>query len=1022
MKPFLPALLASTLLVALPALAAPATYEIPKAECESATTGAYYAVPKAECGQAVPTAPQHLAEPNANDAAGYRVLPKAKDAPASSVRMDHLDFTLPNGLKVYLSRNPLEPKFYAQVVVNAGAKYDPGDATGIAHYLEHMLFKGTDEIGTSDFAKEKPLEDQIVATYDKLFVETDPARRTALLKQINDLTVKSSQYTIPGELDALYSRLGSDNVNAFTSNEETAYLVSLPKNRVEQWAMVESERFKDPVFRLFQSELEAVYEEKNRSLDNKDDILDEAVEARLYQKHPYGIPVLGSINHLKNPSLTKMYQFYRTYYVPNNMAIVMAGDIDLEQTRKIIEKYFSGWQTKPVPPYQVPQEAAIKGVDRVKVQYKGEEKVLLAWRTAPHSSKDRSALRMLDMLLDSGKAGLINLDLVQTQQVRGAGSYPNVHKDYGAEYLWAVPKPGQTLAQAEALLLAEIEKIKRGSFDESIMQAIALDFENSQKRALESNEGRVGMMAEAFLNGESVEDVLAEPARLRAVTKQQVIEVAKQYFNGDYIAGQRVDAPYNFPPIAKPVLGKMQLNPNQTSAFVKKVIALNPPPVQPEWIDTKKAYQADSFAPGVVFHYKANPINDLFSFSIAYDFGDKHQSNFCTVMSELNHAGTGKMSAEDVANAFYKLGVNATFGCSDYGFVMNLSGADASFEQGLDLAEQVLWNAKLDPERFQAKIANLIASRKDAKSDAATLRAALRNWVRYGNESGFLDRPSDAELRQVSVARYPAMAQALQKQNFKIYYTGQMPMQQVETLVHKHHQPASIPLPLLEPRKQPPLKLIPRTSKPVKIYFLNNPGAQSSIDLVIPEPQVNLSESLLESFYNQYMDGGMGAVMFQEVRESRALAYSTWSYYASGSRLGDQSQMLAYIGTQADKTAEALTLLIDLMRHPPKSESHFDRARQALDNAFRTSRVTFREVFGTLEGWADLGLDTDPRPLQFNQLSQVQLADLFAFIQKRVASQPLIFTVVGDRAKVNLPALQKLGEVEEVKVDQIFRD
>ncbi|MEZ0371522.1 MAG: M16 family metallopeptidase [Candidatus Sericytochromatia bacterium] len=948
----------------------------------------------------------------------------AQAAPAGQpISMDHTHFTLPNGLNVYLSRNPLEPRFYAQVVVNAGGKMDPDEATGIAHYLEHMLFKGTDEIGTADFAQEKTLQDQIVATYDKLFAETDAAKRTVLLKQINDLTVKSSQYAIPGELDSLYSRLGGEGLNAFTSNEETAYLVSLPKNRLEQWAMVESERFKDPVFRLFQSELEAVYEEKNRSLDNKEEILSEAVEAQLYKKHPYGAhTILGTIPHLKNPSLNKMYEFYRTYYVPNNMALVISGDIDIAQTRKIIEKYFSGWQSKPVPPYQVPQEPPIQGVERVKVQYKGEEKVLLAFRTAARSSADRTALRMIDMLLDSGQAGLIKLNLVQTQMVREAGSYPNVLKDYGAQFLWAVPKEGQSLEEVEKLLLDQLEKIKRGEFDESIMQAIALDFENGQKRTLESNEGRVGIMADAFLNGESVEVAMGEPAKMRALTKAKVVEVAKRYFGSSYVAGQRLDAEYSFPPIDKPVLGKMQLNPNQTSAFVKRVEAIKPPPVEPEWIDPKKAFKADSYAPGVVFHYNTNPINDLFNFTISYDYGDKHYPSFCTVMSELNHAGTGSMSADDVTNAFYKLGVSASYSCGDYGFALNLQGADASFEKALTLSEQVLWAAKLDSARFKAKLENMLSNREDEKKDAATLRQALRGWVRYGNESGFIDRPTAAELRQISVAQYPLMAEALQKQNFDIYYTGRMSMQQVEALVRKHHKPQDIPIPLLHPRQQPPLELLQRHNKPVKIYFLHNPGAQSSIDLMIPEPQVNPTEAVVETFYNQYMDGGMGAIMFQEVRESRALAYSTWAYYATGSRLGDQDQMLAYIGTQADKTVEALTLLIDLMRNPPKAESHFNRARQSLDNAYRTSRVSFREVFGTMQGWADMGYDTDPRPLQFGQLSHVQMEDLYAFIQKRIAGQPLTFTIVGDRAKVNLPALQKLGEVEEIKPEQLFKD
>lgn len=941
-----------------------------------------------------------------------------------SGKLEYSHFTLPNGLNVYLSRNPLEPRFYAQVVVNAGGKNDPGDATGIAHYLEHMLFKGTDEIGTADFGAEKALQDQIVAGYDQLFKETDQTRRSDLLKQINQLSVKASQYAIPGEFDQLYSRLGAEGLNAYTSNEETVYLVSMPKNRIEQWAMVESERFKDPVFRLFQSELETVYEEKNRSLDDKDDILREAVEAQLYKKHSYGIPVLGSVEHLKNPSLTKMYEFYHRYYVPNNMAIVIAGDIDIAQTRAIIEKYFSGWQKRDVAPFAPPAEDPIKGVEKVQVQYKGEERALLAFRTAPYGNPDRHALRMIDMLLDSGSAGLIKLNLVQPQKVRGAGTYPSFSEDYGAQYLWAVPKEGQSLAEAEGLLLEQLERIKQGDFDESIMKAIALDFEIGQKGALESNQARAGLMTEAFLNGTSVEELMSQPAKLRALSKQDVVRVANKYFGGDYISGHRIDKDYQFPEIQKPVLEKMSLNPNQTSPFVKKVEALAPAPVEPQWIDTKTAYTASSYAPGVVLHHSVNPINDLFSFSISYDYGDKHylDKNFCLVMSELNEAGTGNLNAQAVANEFFKLGVNASYSCGDYGFSMGLSGTDENFEKALALSEQVMWNAKLDPARFSAKLENIVANREDEKKEAATLRSALRSWVRYGDESGFIDRPTAAELKQASTARYPLMTEQLKKQNFDIYYTGSLPRNQVESLVRKYHQPQSIPLPLLNPRKAPPLELLKRHDKPVKIYFLHNPGAQSSIDLIIPNNEVDPRETVISEYYNQYMDGSMGAIMFQEVRESRALAYSTFSYYAQGGRLGDQDQMLAYIGTQADKTPEAMALLIELMKNPPKSESHFNRARAALDNQYRTSRVNFREAFGTLEAWAQMGYDQDPRPLYFNQLDNVAIEDLFAYIQKKVASQPLTFTIVGDRAKVGLDALKKLGEVEEVKLDQLFRD
>lgn len=944
------------------------------------------------------------------------------NAPKPEVSMDYTHFTLKNGLNVYLSRNPLKPRFYAQVVVNTGGKYDPQDATGIAHYLEHMLFKGTDELATTDFAKEKPIEDEIVAKYETLFNTKDAKEREKLTQEINKLSIETSKYAIPGELDSLYTKLGAKGLNAYTSNEETVYLVSLPKNRIEQWAKVESERFKDPVFRLFQSELEAVFEEKNRSMDNKESVLWNAVSKQLYKKHPYGVPVLGWVDHIKNPSLKKMYDFYHTYYVPNNMALVISGDIDVAKTRQIIEKYFNSWEAKPVPPFKVPQEPPIQGVERVTAHYKGEEKVLLAFRTAPYHDKDKLALTMIDMLLDSGSAGLIKLDLVQPQKVRTAGSYPEINNDYGAEYLYAVPKEGQSLEEAEKLLLQEVEKIKKGQFDESIMKAIALDAEISQKRALEDNQGRVSLMQEAFLKHEKIEDLLDRSHKMRELSKADIVRVANKYFQSNYVAGYRKDGEYSFPKIQKPELEKVQLNPNQTSAFAASVEALNPPPVQPEWVDIRKELQAKSYAPGVLYYYSRNPVDDLFSFSIDYDYGEKHKPEFCTVMSELNEAGTGDMSASDVANELFKLGVKAHFSCGQYGFSMQLSGSDEKFEPALALGEKLLWNAKLDPDRFKARIQNVLTGRQDQKNDLQTLRRALRNWVRYGQDSEFIDRPSAAELKQASVDQYPAMRDALKQQNFKIHYIGQLPMDKVEKLVHKYHQPAEIPVPLLNPRQQPPIDVLQRHEDPVHIYFLNHPSAQSNIDLIIPESETDPSENVLSSFYNQYMDGGMGAVMFQEVRESRSLAYSTWSYFFQGGRLGDQDQMLAYIGTQADKTLDSVKLLIDLMRKPPRSESHFNRAHQALDNQYRTSRVDFRELFSTVDSWAELGFDHDPRPVDFKKVDQVTLDQLFDFIQQKIASKPLTLTIVGDRDKINLEALRKIATVTEVSKDQLFRD
>ena len=399
--------------------------------------------------------------------------PQLIEAPDPADPMAVHVYRLENGLTVYLSENDQKPRFHAEIAVRAGSKHDPEISTGIAHYLEHMLFKGTTRLGTLDFGAEKVHLDSITTLYERHFAETDTTRRRQLYALINEQGQLGSRYAVPGELDRIYAALGAEGLNAHTWIEETVYKVDLPANRLLHWARLEAERFSQPVFRLFQTELETVYEEKNRSLDNKDRLIREAVNRRLFKVHPYGQQTtLGSEEHLKNPSLKLMYEFYRTWYVPNNMAVVISGDIDVEETIALIEREFSAWEPRRLPKRKKWKEKKLKEVERVEVFYPGEEYVLLAFRTAPSRHKHTEALQVLDYILDNATAGLINLNLNQKQLVRRAGSWTTSHhnsNDLGAQYLYGVPKEGQSLEEVEALLLEQVELIKSGEFEDWII-------------------------------------------------------------------------------------------------------------------------------------------------------------------------------------------------------------------------------------------------------------------------------------------------------------------------------------------------------------------------------------------------------------------------------------------------------------------------------------------------------------------------------------------------------------------------
>ena len=208
-----------------------------------------------------------------------------------SVKGDPLEakiYTLDNGLKVYMTVNKDEPRIQTYIAVHVGGKDDPADNTGLAHYLEHMMFKGSELFGTQDYEEEKPLLAAIDDLFEVYRTKTDPAERAAIYHQIDSISYEASKIAIPNEYDKLISLIGSEGSNAYTSNDVTCYVEEIPSNQVENWARIEADRFKNCVFRGFHTELEAVYEEKNMGMASGSENAMEAMDSMLFQGHPYG--------------------------------------------------------------------------------------------------------------------------------------------------------------------------------------------------------------------------------------------------------------------------------------------------------------------------------------------------------------------------------------------------------------------------------------------------------------------------------------------------------------------------------------------------------------------------------------------------------------------------------------------------------------------------------------------------------------------------------------------------------------
>ncbi|MFA6243623.1 MAG: insulinase family protein [Candidatus Hydrogenedentales bacterium] len=944
--------------------------------------------------------------------AGYREIQNPIPSDPMAVRIFELD----NGLRVYLTENHESPRFYAEIAVRAGGKNDPPETTGLAHYLEHLLFKGTQAFGTTDYSSEKAHIDRISELYEEHFREPDAEKRKALYAEINRESQLAAQFAIPNELDKLYKAMGGTGLNAHTGDEETVYKVNLPANRLEQWAAIESERFISPVFRLFQPELEVVYEEKNRSMDNKNWGFIEAVAAVLYKEHPYGQQtIIGTVEHLKKPSLVNIHNFYDTYYVPNNMAICISGDINTGETISTIERHFERWQPRKLPRPDHWREKPLNGAERLTVKYKGEPYVLLAFRAPANKHRDAEAMELLDMVLSNRSAGLIDLNLNQKQHVRSAGAYPELKNDYGSECLWGIPKDGQTLEEVENLLLEQLEIVKRGEIEDWIIPAILLDFRKKMKADLESDEARVALMRGSFVAYEKWARSASKLARMEKLTKADVVRVARKYFKGDYVAGYRIDEQQEVPRIEKPAIDKIAIDASRQSPFATQILAMPVKEIEPVFVDPKKDYRVVDLARGSKLYHVTNPMNDLFTLSIVVDVGTWHDNRLGVAASLLDKSGTARLSPTDLSKEWYKLGASFGVGAGDQETSISISGIDENFDATVALLSEVLNSPASDKATLDELIQITLVQREDSKKEGPVIASALSLYNRYGSDSPMLRMLPSEDLKQLKAEDLYALIKSLLGYKAVVSYVGALSPERVREAFEKHFPGGA---PQLDP---PPYgHLTVRQPESNQVYFFNKEMAQALIRIEFGTGVVDESNFVGSQLYNTYFSGSMAGVVFQELREARALAYSAWAYYARGARVGDQDLLMGTMGTQIDKTPEATAAFIELMDNLPVAEQRFAATRDSLLSDYRASKLGFRQIIPEVRSWERLGLEVDPRIKRFEQVKSASMETMLEFYRGHITGHPKVISIVGDKSRLDVTGLAKAGEMHDVSLDDIF--
>ncbi|KAA9332483.1 insulinase family protein [Hymenobacter busanensis] len=996
----------------------PAVAALALTECQSSKTAATATAPTAQA----PTAE----------------APKPKEYKYTTVEGDPLKtriYTLDNGLTVYLSDYDDAPRIQTYVAVRAGSKNDPHDATGLAHYLEHMVFKGTSHLGTQNFAAEQPELAKIEGLYEQYRATRDAAVRKKLYHQIDSVSGVAAKYAVANEYDKLMGSIGAKGSNAYTSNEQTVYQEDIPSNRIEQWASVQAERFGELVPRLFHTELEAVYEEKNRGLDNDFNKEFEALNRSLFQKHEYGTQTtIGTIEHLQNPSITEIKRYFDRYYVPNNMAVAMSGDLDYDQTIRTIDQYFGKLRRKDVPGYTPAQEEPIQAPRVSEVKGPNAENVMLGFRFPGTTSKDALALRLIDKILTNGQAGLIDLNLNQKQAVLEAASFTEINNDYSTHVLYGTPRQGQTLEQVRDLLLAQLDKVKKGDFPDWLIPAIINNEQLQRTKSYESNEARAGAFVAAFVAQQDWKDYLQQFDDFGKLTKQDVMRVAGQYYGPGYaLVYKRTGKDTSTPKVIKPAITPVPVNREVASDYYKQVVALKAPELQPVFVDYQKDIQQVQLKPGLPLYYTQNKENGLFDLYYVLDIGTNNDPKLGLAANYLQYLGTGKLSAAQLQQEFYKLG--CSFGVqsgTDRVFV-SLSGLDKNLEPALNLFEQLLNNPTPDAQALKDMVAGVLKSRQDAKlNKSVILQQGMVNYVKYGPKNPFTSQLSEKELKALKPADLTALIKKLPTYEHRVLYYGPSPMLSdkflppsaggavvestgvKETLSKFHKTPAKLtPTPPAKDFAELPLK-------DRKVYWVDYNMVQAEILFLTKGEVYNKDIVPTVSLYNEYFGGSMGSIVFQELRESKALAYSATSRYANADKAGRSNYQLSYIGTQADKLPEAMAGMEALLTDMPAAEANLDIARQSIRNSIATERITKSDILFAYERAKRLGLDYDLRRDVYEKTASMSLDDLRKFQQAKVKGQPQTILVIGSKDRLNFKELAKYGQVQQLTLKEIF--
>lgn len=933
-------------------------------------------------------------------------------------------FKLRNGLSVFIWEDDTQSDVFGMVGVRTGSANDPDQYTGLAHYLEHVMFKGTQTIGALNWSEEEPLYKQIIQKYDEMANETDPVKKEAINKEINDLTVAAAKISVSNEFSNLIESMGGKGLNAATGFDMTFYHNSFPSYQINKWLEISSQRFINPVYRTFQTELETVYEEFNRGKDNNSNIQREFIMSKAFEGSPYSRSIIGLSEHLKNPRLSELINFYNDWYVPENMALIIVGNIKADQIKNRIASTFGKLAPNKVKERKTYTDIEFKGRTQHTAKIGNSPSVTLVYPGIPKGHKDEIPLKIALELLSNG-SGTGTLDKLSIDGELTYGyAYLNSMKDQGRCMIQIMPLFDQAQRRFESNKSAEkkaqkaIQQIVDGEFEDWIIDAIKSGLCRDYDVSLESNQGKAYSLLNAFIDEKDLGEVLNYKEIIANTSNDDIKRVAKQYLGSDYMVLNIEKGKVNNKneKVQKPGYKAIDVPSGEQSLYAQQFKTLPIGQSEADFMNFDDV-QIKKLNDKSALYYTQNKINPVFSLVIRYGAGETKYPNLGLAADLMSNAGImGNFNPQELKKELSKLNVSCNVSADDDYLTVIMRGYENYLPEACQLLTKQVLMPQLDDKQLDRLKNSIFGSRMQRKDNVQILANALKEYIQYGNNSSYINELTDKAIYELNISTLTGDINRAANYEAKIYYTGSIPFEEVSTILSSN-------LPLVaneKPSESPNIKPFSELTENT-VYFLPNTDAeQAQIFFFMPTANYNKNEDVLRDGFYQYFSGGFNGLVLNELREKRSMVYTAYGAISTPSLPDYPTAFVGQIGTQNDKAVEALNLYMDLLRNMPQNPDRMNNIKDYMKQEALTSKPNFRNKAYQIEYYKRMGYDQDPAIENVPKIESLTFDDIMEYYNQNIKDKPIAIGVMGNPKDINIEDLKKYGKVIKLSNNKLF--